>query len=164
MQYFDEWGTAIPRPAIPHQRIIRDIILNWYLRTGFHTYEALPEPGIWIELDDDDGNSNMFERVPDVGFVLPGYDKVTVAIEVLKSGSYTRTELLSKREEYYKYGMAELFIYNYMSGSWKEVRFNQGQIELSGSYLPSEVLGIHPSELLRLPDYPPEAFPLLPNK
>lgn len=165
MQYYDELGRGMSRPAIPHQRIIRKILTNWYLLTGNEAYEVVPGLGIIIKAIAYDGRQDKFERVPDIAFVKPSEDRVIVAIEIVKSINGSLREIACKIQEYQIYGMEEVYVYNHTSkiNAWKEVRFNLGETELHESDLglSSQVLGIHPSILLNMSGYPDKRVPFL---
>ena len=103
---YDLSGLGMARPTIQHQRLARNLMLNYYLKKGFTPYEVIQERAIQ---DDQDG------LVPDLSFLENGREILVLEIEkhTKKSIAFAKAKFLFDR-----YKIKEVFIYIYDKDKW----------------------------------------------
>lgn len=103
-------GIGMARPAILHQRIARNIVINYYLQTGFASFEAFQE-----------GNASFSDPdslIPDVVFYAHDSPTPLVAVEIERT-ALIAYRLPAKISEYLNvYGLSEVFSLDYEKGIW----------------------------------------------
>jgi hypothetical protein len=119
-------GIGLARPSLEHQRITRNIVINYYNYTDFDEYEAFQE-GLANPL-------NPNSLVPDVIFMKD--DKVHIAIEIVKDNQFNSNEFKGKIKDLITiYNIHEVFVYNYEKRCWYCFGNDLNQDEPSYSYL-----------------------------
>ena len=102
-------GIGLARPSLRHQRIARNIVINYYNDTYFADYEAFQE-----------GLANILDPnslVPDVVFMQN--NKIEVVIEIANHLQFKSKLLKGKVEELLStYDIKEVFVYNYEESIW----------------------------------------------
>ena len=104
-------GIGMARPSLEHQRISRNIVINYYNQTGFKTYEAFQE-----------GNASFSDPdslIPDVVFFSVSDSSPVVAIEIETGYNYSRLYARKVVDYFAKYGMKEVFLYDYVTKKWE---------------------------------------------
>lgn len=136
---YDLNGLGMARPTIQHLTTTRNIVINWYLQTGFKGYDAYQEPSADLDTPEEG-------YVPDVGFYEIGKLSPSVIIEV-DTGKKGIMQAQTKVSYYLQwYEVEEVFIYDYVTGQWERHTPNG-----KSSTSESEVLGVYLEDLIDLP-------------
>lgn len=104
-------GIGMARPSLEHQRISRNIVINYYNQTQFKTYEAFQE-----------GNASFSDPdslIPDVVFYSVSDSTPVVAVEIETGYNYGRLYAKKVVDYFAKYGMKEVFLYDYVLRKWE---------------------------------------------
>ncbi|GAB4351093.1 MAG: hypothetical protein OHK0038_28900 [Flammeovirgaceae bacterium] len=113
-------GLGLARPSVAHQRIARNIVINWYNMQGFEKIEAFQE-----------GTANFKttgEDVPDVIFVDVSTQKVVVSIEIEK---HFRSKLKRKVADLLDtFKHKEVFVYDYIRELWYRCTWDKKNKEM----------------------------------
>lgn len=110
---YDLHKIGMARPSLEHNRIARNIVINWYRKYGFDTYEAFQE-GL-ADLANTDG------LVPDVVFYNKA-GKCIVAIEIENNRNIKRAIRKGVEDLKRDLGIQEVFIYDYILNTWYRVQ------------------------------------------
>lgn len=137
---YDLDGIGMARPAMVHQRISRNIVINYYVKHGFDTIEALQESTANLK--------PTCEQIPDVVFVDVATNKVIVSVELDKAWlKITRVRI---EEALTKYKHKEVFWYNYTRDEWERHYLYKGNFECDIMEDYSQQLKIHLSDYITL--------------
>lgn len=134
-------GIGMARPAVSHQQIARNIVINFYLLTKFEKFEAFQEGTA--------NNKPTCEKVPDVTFVDIKTEKVLVSVEIEKFWS-GETIWKIKESLINRYKHKEVFLYNYRKNLWRKY-YKKGKEILFTETAYSDVMQVNLSDLLMLP-------------
>ncbi len=138
---YDLHKIGMARPAVSHQRIARNIVINFYLRTSFKQFEAFQEGTA--------NNKSTCEKIPDITFVEMETGKVLVSVEIEKIWSGA-TIWKIENELIKKYKHQEVFLYNYKKNLWRKY-YKKGKEIVFEETAYSSVLQINLADLLMLP-------------
>ena len=135
---YDLSGLGMARPALTHQRITRNIVINFCNKFGFEEIEAFQECTA--------NTKPTCEKIPDVVFWDLHAEKVVVSIELEK---YWNTETIEKivQSLLKKFKHKEVFLYNYVKMKWRRY-YLKGKEAFYDETDYSEVLGINLSEFV----------------
>ena len=103
---------ALMRPPLPHQRIARNIVINYFNRNSFVKYEAFQD-GMAVPDDPD-------SHVPDVVFIENSSNKVRLVIEIVDNKNFSEkyvaylVETLTEQKN-----IKEVFLYNCEQKIWQ---------------------------------------------
>ncbi len=133
-------GIGMARPAILHQRISRNIVINYYVKHGFDTIEALQESTANLK--------PQCERIPDVVFVDVAKNKVIVSVELDKC--WLKVAAARVEDAITDYKHKEVFWYNYIKDEWRRYYWLKGNVVYDDMEDYSQQLKIHLSDYISL--------------
>lgn len=137
---YDLHKIGMARPAVSHQQISRNIVINFYLQTKFKKFEAFQEGTA--------NNKPTCEKVPDVTFLELVSEKVFVSVEIEKVWSGA-TIWKIENELIKKYKHKEVFLYNYKKNEWRKYYQKQKEIVFEPT-AQSNILSINLADLVEL--------------
>ena len=140
MSYDLQGIGRMARPAVSHQQISRNIVINFYLLTSFKKFEAFQEGTA--------NNKPTCEKIPDVTFVDIETNNVLVLVEIEKVWS-NETIWKIKDSLIKKYKHQEVFLYNYKKNLWRKYYKKSKEIVFEETPY-SNILQVNLSELLVL--------------
>ena len=135
---YDLSGLGMARPALTHQRITRNIVINFYNKFGFEQIEAFQECTA--------NTKPTCEKIPDVVFFDLHADKVVVSIELEKNWNGETIQKINQ-SLLRKFKHQEVFLYNYPKEKWRRYYLKGRQVFYDETDY-SDVLGIYLSEFV----------------